>query len=47
MQAALRRTSKDWLARNEDNVSEWSDMSTRGLLFQRASAIQIHLSVFV
>jgi hypothetical protein len=23
--------SKDWLARNEDNVSEWSDMST---LFQ-------------
>jgi hypothetical protein len=23
-----------WLARNKDNVSEWSDMSTRGLLFQ-------------
>jgi len=22
------------LARNEDNVSEWGDMSTRGLLFQ-------------
>jgi hypothetical protein len=32
--AALRRTSKDWLARNQNNVSEWSDMSTRGLLFQ-------------
>ena len=32
--AALRRKSKDWLARNQDNVSEWSDMSTRGLLFQ-------------
>ena len=22
------------LARNQDNVSDWSDMSTRGLLFQ-------------
>ena len=32
--ATLRRNSKDWLARNQDNVSEWSDMSTRGLLFQ-------------
>jgi hypothetical protein len=30
----LRRKSKDWLARNQDNVSEWSDMSTHGLLFQ-------------
>jgi len=33
-QAALRRKSKDWLARNQNNVSEWSDMSTRVLLFQ-------------
>jgi hypothetical protein len=32
--AALRRKSKDWLARNQNNVSEWSDMSTRGVLFQ-------------
>ena len=32
--AALRRKSKDWLARNQNNVSEWSDMSTHGLLFQ-------------
>jgi hypothetical protein len=32
--AALRRKSKDWLARNQNNVSEWSDMSTRGLLLQ-------------
>jgi hypothetical protein len=32
--AALRRKSKDWLARNQNNVSEWSDMSIRGLLFQ-------------
>ena len=31
---ALRRKSKDWLARNQNNVPEWSDMSTRGLLFQ-------------
>jgi hypothetical protein len=32
--AALRRKSKDWLAaRNQNNVSEWSDMSTHGLLF--------------
>ena len=31
---ALRRKSKDWLAQDQDNVSEWGDMSTRGLLFQ-------------
>jgi hypothetical protein len=32
--AALRRKSKDWLAaRNQNNVSEWSHMSTHGLLF--------------
>ena len=32
--AALRRKCKDWLARNEDSVSKWDDMSIRGLLFQ-------------
>ena len=32
--AALQRKSKDRLARNQNNVSEWSDISTRGLLFQ-------------
>ena len=32
--AALRRKSKDWLARNQINMSVWSDMSTRELLFQ-------------
>jgi hypothetical protein len=32
--AALRRKSKDWLAQNQDNVSEWGNMSIRGLLFQ-------------
>ena len=25
--AALMRKSKDWFARNQNNVSEWSDMS--------------------
>jgi hypothetical protein len=28
---ALRRKSKDWSARNQNNVSKWIDMSTRGL----------------
>ena len=32
--AALRRKSKDWLARNPDNVS---DISMRGLLIQWAN----------
>ena len=31
---ALRKKSKDWWARNQDNVSAWGDMSIRGLLFQ-------------
>ena len=31
---ALRRKSKDWLAQNQNNMSEWSDMSIRELLFQ-------------
>jgi hypothetical protein len=35
--AVLRRKSKDWLARNQNNVS------TRGLLFQWASTIKIQL----
>ena len=30
---SLRRMSKDWLVRNQDNVSERGDMSIRGLLF--------------
>jgi hypothetical protein len=45
--AALRGKSEDWLARNQDNVSEWGDMSIRGLLFQYASTINIQLSVLV
>jgi hypothetical protein len=42
---ALRRKSKDWLARNHD-VYEWGDMSIRGL-FQWASTIKIQLSVLL
>ena len=34
--AALRsrRKRKDWLARNQDNVSEWGEMSINRVLFQ-------------
>ena len=28
---ALRKKGKDWLARHKNNVTEWSDRSTRGL----------------
>ena len=45
--AALRRKRKDWLALNRNNVSECSDMSTRGLLFQWASTIKSQLNVLV
>jgi hypothetical protein len=44
---ALRRKSKDWLARNQNNVFEWNDMSTLGLFFQWASTIKIQLGVLV
>jgi hypothetical protein len=30
--AVLSRKSKDWLARNQNSVSEWSDLYTRELL---------------
>ena len=33
-QASLRKRSKDWLAMNQGNVSEWADMSIRLLLIQ-------------
>ena len=44
---ALMRKSKGWLARNQDDVSEWGEMSIRGPLFQWASAIKIQLSVLI
>jgi hypothetical protein len=31
---ALRRKSKEFLARNQDNVSEFGNTSTRGFIFQ-------------
>ena len=31
---AILRKSKDWLARNHNNVSEWGDMFSRELLFE-------------
>ena len=31
--AALSRKSKDWLARNQDDVSEWDGMSICKLVF--------------
>ena len=44
---AFRSKSKDWLAQNQDDVSEWSDMSIHRLLFQWGSTIKIQLSVLV
>ena len=44
---AVRWKSKEWKTWNQDNVSEWGDMSTRGLLFQWAITIKIQLSVLV
>jgi hypothetical protein len=30
----VKSKKKDWLAQNQDNVSEWGEMSICGLLFQ-------------
>ena len=43
----LRSKSKDWLARNQDDVFEWGNMSNRGVLFQWASTIEIQLTVLI
>jgi hypothetical protein len=45
--AALRGKNKDWLAKNQDNVSKCSDMSTYKLLLQGVCTIKIQLTVFV
>ena len=34
LSAPLRRKSTYCLTRNQDNASEWGDISSRGLLFQ-------------
>ena len=44
---ALRRNSNDWLDRNQDNVSEWGDMSIRRLLIRCASTIKIQIRMLV
>ena len=44
---AFRRKSKDWLAPNQNNMSEQSDMSIRRLLFHWVSTVKIQLSVLV
>jgi len=44
---ALRSKSRDWLGRNQNNVSEWNNMSARGMLFQWASTIKIQLNMLV
>jgi hypothetical protein len=37
----LRSKNKGWLGRNQDHVSKWGDMSTRGQLLLSASTIQM------
>ena len=41
----LMRKSKNWLARNQGNVYDWSDISTRGLLVEWASSTKSQLRV--
>jgi hypothetical protein len=41
--ATLRKKNKDCLTRNQDNVSEWGDMSIRGLFF----SVNKQLSVLI
>jgi hypothetical protein len=43
----LRRKNKDWLARNQNNVCEWSDMSACKQLFNLASTIKVQLCLLV
>ena len=45
--AELRSKNEDWLTQNQDNVSEWGDMSIHEQLFQWVSTIKIQLSVLV
>ena len=39
--AALRSKSKDWLARNQDNVSEWSNIQLSVLVSYKANIISL------
>jgi hypothetical protein len=44
--AALGSKNKDWLARNQDDVSEWRDMSTceKVFFFSKLALLKIQLS---
>jgi hypothetical protein len=44
-QASLRSKSKNWLAQNQDNVLEWSDMSTRRP--NNLSLVCLYLSLYI
>ena len=43
----IKMIGLDWFTRIQNNVSGWSDRSTRGCLFQRDSTIKVQLGVFV
>jgi hypothetical protein len=45
--AALRRKSKDWLARNLDNVLEWSNKSTHKNPIKRVGLVSLKLTCFL
>jgi hypothetical protein len=40
---ALRRKSKDWLARIQNKVSEWDDMSIYGHIFVDTNKVSFYL----
>ena len=44
---ALLRKNKDWLARNQNIVCEWSDMSTCKQLFNLANTMKVQLCLLV
>jgi hypothetical protein len=43
--AALMSKNKEWSGQNQNNVSEWNDISTHRLLFQWTSTLKIQLRV--
>jgi hypothetical protein len=47
MHTTVRSNCKDWLAWNQDNVSEWNKLSIQRLLFQWDFTIKIQLSMLV
>ena len=43
----LKEKIKNWIAPTQNNVSEWSAMTTCGVLFEWTSTMQIQLIVLV